>query len=359
MVHLSDEILEKVLCRLPVKLLLRFRCVSKSWLALISSPYFVKLHLKLSVQTKRNINLNLYRHNDISLKFLNYELRSSFSCDGLLCMSNVNNALDNVFLWNPSIRKSIKLPYESTDHSIHLGFPSTCVYQIGYDNINDDYKVVRTVVFLKTGDIIDYEVKVYSLRSNSWHKLEKFSHCPDWNSFGNSIIGGALHWISTGNSYLNRESLIVSFDLATEKSRVLPQPEYRNPYYKLYVDKLGGCLLLSCHYESSTIVDIFLLKEYGGKNEHWSKWITLSPPTPSFRIDYPLQPITYSNNGKKVLFAMGYNRHVWYNLEEKSFEKMSVYCVDKLFTLYTCLESLVSLPIFDLPTAITEIGGVA
>ncbi|XP_047339456.1 F-box protein CPR1-like [Impatiens glandulifera] len=181
MVQLPDEILEEVLCRLPVKYLLCFRCVSKSWLALISSPYFVKLHLKQSVQANTTINLfqrnfNLFRvdldslHdgdliglikiNSIPYRFRNLGLMSTFSCDGMICMSNVKNA----FLWNPSTRKAIKLPYESIDLTIHLGFTkTTCDYRIGYDNMNDDYKVVRIVVLqdLDVG-VIDYEIKINS-----------------------------------------------------------------------------------------------------------------------------------------------------------------------------------------------------
>ncbi|XP_047337999.1 F-box protein CPR1-like [Impatiens glandulifera] len=241
------------------------------------------------------------------------------------------------FIWNPSTRMSIKLPYESTDIAIHPGLCTSCVYRIGYDNTNDDYKVVRIVVYLILGFGIEYEIKVYSLRSNSWHRPEKFPHCPNWKSFGNSIVCGSLHWISTVKSEksdLKEESLIVAFDIGTEKYRVLPQPQYRGPYYKLYVDDLGECLSLSCHYKSST-VDMFLLKEYGGKNEHWSRlinatllkeyggtnesWLRLAQniPVPSNHV---VKSAAYSNCGKNVLLSMDDDNLVWYDLDSESLE---------------------------------------
>ncbi|XP_047340097.1 F-box protein CPR1-like [Impatiens glandulifera] len=407
MVQLPDVILEEILCRLSVKCLLRFRCVSKSWFAIISSPNFAKLHLNRSVQTKRNLRL-FQRNNDlfrekfdslhdgnvlqkvkvdsIPLTFRNYRLVPRCSCDGLICMlqfrgmqrlylwnpnSTIRNygpqpncflrdglifvrAIENVFLWNPSIKKSIKLPYASIEIAT-LGIHFVSVYydyRIGYDNINDDYKVVRIVLIIsRSPDIfLDYEVKVYSLGSNSWHKLEKFLYCPDWHSFGNSIAGGAMHWISIVKSDLKSERLIVAFDLGTEKCRVLPKPEYTSPHFKLYLHNLEGCLSLSCQYESSSIVDVFLLKDYGGKNEHWSRLITLSPTT-TFKIYHPFIPIAYSKSGKKVWF-MNSNRLrrslVLYNLEQKSVEKIRG--GDRRLTsiLYNCLESLVPV---DVPAA--------
>ncbi|EYU32835.1 hypothetical protein MIMGU_mgv1a023169mg, partial [Erythranthe guttata] len=43
---LPEEIIEEILlCNLPVKTLLRFKCVSKQWRSLISSKHFVERHL--------------------------------------------------------------------------------------------------------------------------------------------------------------------------------------------------------------------------------------------------------------------------------------------------------------------------
>nr|XP_004250284.1 uncharacterized protein LOC101261682 isoform X2 [Solanum lycopersicum] len=44
-IHFPEVILEDILSRLPVKSLLRFKCVSKFWETLISEPYFKMKHL--------------------------------------------------------------------------------------------------------------------------------------------------------------------------------------------------------------------------------------------------------------------------------------------------------------------------
>ncbi|XP_062015337.1 putative F-box protein At3g51171 [Rosa rugosa] len=41
----EEDVIAEILARLPVKSLMRFRCVCKSWRALISESYFVKKHL--------------------------------------------------------------------------------------------------------------------------------------------------------------------------------------------------------------------------------------------------------------------------------------------------------------------------
>ena len=54
---LLDELIVEILSRLPVKTLMQFKCVCKSWKTLIShDPSFVKLHLQRS---PRNTHLAL------------------------------------------------------------------------------------------------------------------------------------------------------------------------------------------------------------------------------------------------------------------------------------------------------------
>ncbi|XP_047333260.1 F-box protein CPR1-like [Impatiens glandulifera] len=355
-----DEILENVLCRLPVKSLLRLRCVSKPWLSLISSPRFVKLHLNRSVQTKSNLSLFLingpefFRWNLYSLdhdllppdEVVNHPIDSHpfrckwytiGSCDGLICLSKAFDD-DSVYLWNPSTKKIIKLPDSLSTKAYY-----DCCYGFGYDNTNDDYRVVRTGLDRNDkGDIIDYHIQVYSLRSNSWHMPEKFHHCPTYQEKF-SIACGALHWTSE-NIEDEKESWIVAFDLGTEKYRVIPQPEYSGSPCYVCLNNFEGCLSLSCNYYANDVVVVWLLNKYGEKNEYWSKLISF---THTEEMDYPdsIKPVAYSKSGKKILLEMDDKNLVWYNLEQESVEDIVLHDLGPFFDVYSCLESLVSVDV--------------
>ncbi|XP_047339485.1 F-box protein CPR1-like [Impatiens glandulifera] len=262
---LPDEILAQILSRLPVKTLLRFRCVSKSWCILIRSSHFVKLHLNRAVQTRINLRLFLWTNNLYHADFDSLN-------EGVL----QRVAVDYIPSKCPLMALIMKLRY--ADYVCGITFCGSCdgllcvfTCRFGYDSTNDDYKVVRLVFPLIDAHfkryITSYEVKVYSFKSNSWHRSETSPDHPKLESIGDSIVCGAMHWISDVELNSERKSSIVAFDLGTEKYRIIPHPEYIGPHFGLKLDNLGGCLSLSCHYESS-FVDVFLLKEYGGKNEY-------------------------------------------------------------------------------------------
>lgn len=53
-VYFVEDLIAQILDLLPVKDLLRCRCVCKPWCSLIDSPRFVKAHLKRSVECNTN-----------------------------------------------------------------------------------------------------------------------------------------------------------------------------------------------------------------------------------------------------------------------------------------------------------------
>ncbi|KAJ6747822.1 F-BOX PROTEIN CPR1 [Salix koriyanagi] len=130
MSSLPLEMIAEILCRLQAKELLCCRSVSKPWCALIDGPNFVKLHLKHSVDTSSNLYIilrttshvhymsfdeNLVLNDCVTLKELNHPLmcynhgiKVLGSVNGLLCISNV---VDDIAVWNPSIRKHRVVPF--------------------------------------------------------------------------------------------------------------------------------------------------------------------------------------------------------------------------------------------------------
>ncbi|XAR54781.1 hypothetical protein NMG60_11030078 [Bertholletia excelsa] len=359
MTQLPVEILADILSRLPVKPLLQFRCVSPPWRSLIDSPEFVKLHLNRSIETNTNLWLvlrdsNLYGVDFDSLvdtaeaakldyhplRCQDYDTELWGSCNGLLCLSN---ALDTVVLWNPSTRKSRKLPYASIEFQNQARYQKNRVYGFGYDSVSDDYKVVRIVVFKgMDDDSFHYEVKVYSLKTNLWHRVKEFPHYPNVKRTGGVIAGGALHWVVTETPEFRKGGLIVAFDLSSEEYRLVRQPEYSDMNFYMNVESLGGCLTVLCNYYLSR-VDIWVMKEYDVK-ESWTKLISMVQPAVIRSLQYQyVRPIAYSKSGKEVLLEQDTRTLIWYDLNTKRVKNVKIHCVKELSQVETCTRSLVSL----------------
>ncbi|KAK4592933.1 hypothetical protein RGQ29_017176 [Quercus rubra] len=130
--HLPDDIVLNILSRIPVKSLIRFRCVCKTWDSSITTPNFISTDLNKNndhdhaclIQTC--IQYNSYKIPkvykvlccDRMLDWVfEYSVPSAFdlnmsemvsSCNGLVCLiqhANRSNTDDAIYLWNASITK--------------------------------------------------------------------------------------------------------------------------------------------------------------------------------------------------------------------------------------------------------------
>ncbi|KAM3222746.1 putative F-box protein [Capsicum annuum] len=182
--HWPAEILTEILSKLPVKSLLRFKSVIKSWSSLISSPELTKYHLSLSANNNKDYTnhsvmlriaqpeLNLKECPIMEETNLDYHMKKSGidcvikgSVNGLIYV--VNEAKE-LFLWNPAIKKYKKLP----DFRTKLKDDGQCTYGFGYDDIHDDYKVV--CIFTLTCYPRNFqEINICSLKDDSWRTM----HC--------------------------------------------------------------------------------------------------------------------------------------------------------------------------------------
>ncbi|KAI3469945.1 hypothetical protein Pfo_026608, partial [Paulownia fortunei] len=321
-----DEIIVEILTKLPVKSLLRFRCVSKSWFSIISSPTFIKVHLNTA------INNSMYLHNrlicisahpcnhfrEFSLRFLLHEaevdsitldytvaypdipMRIVGSCHGVVCV-----ALDeeNLFLWNPSIRKYKRLP------CLHIRPGYGCYMKdgFGYEEFNDDYKVVAIFYCIFHGG--PYKVQIFSLKTNDWRRIEDFKYGTPLDHSGNYACG-KLHWLVDCDGCLD----IVSLDLASERYGKVGTPhiadngsctnmEYDDPCLTLGLFSGSLCLLFDDH---KTCVDLWVMKEYGIKDSWTRLFIIPHLGTPGF---YPhmlrLWLLNNDENNDEILLSHG------------------------------------------------------
>uniref|UniRef100_A0A2N9I8H1 F-box domain-containing protein n=1 Tax=Fagus sylvatica TaxID=28930 RepID=A0A2N9I8H1_FAGSY len=354
MSSLLEEVILEILSRLPVKPLLRFRCVSKPWLARIDTPEFIKLHLKQSLKTNTNRSLILRGGYLYSTDFdsldraieLDHPLKTPHlgteilgSCNGLLCLYNGE---EDVVLWNPSTRKYKKLPVTIMEFP-HDGF-CVCqfvIYGFGYDEKSDDYKVVRLVQFYADdNDLWESEVKVYSLKNDSWNRVQDCPYYLRYKRGYGMLASGALHWVVNPKAESDKTNLILTFDLGVEEYRLVPQPDFVDKDFHMNVGVLGGCLTIQCNHFKVNL-DVWVMKEYGVK-ESWMKLFSVMQPETIRSFDY-VRPVAYSKSGGEVLLEKDLKKLVWYDLNKKRVRNVRILGAPDTFELDICWGSLVLL----------------
>ncbi|KAK2984010.1 hypothetical protein RJ640_024224 [Escallonia rubra] len=344
------KVLANILSRLPVTSLLRFRSVSKPWGALIDSPHFIKLHLSHSKESNNSTTIILRDSYLYSVQFdsldnateLSHPLKSTQvgtevlgSCNGLLCLFNTRNT--NI-LWSPSTRKYQKLP---ATRIVGMGICQYVVYGFGFDCASDDYKVVRMVQFYGADDdSFGSEVKVYSLNSNSWQRIQDFPYYLRYKLCHGVLASRALHWVVSRKPESDAENLIAAFDLGSEEYRLVPQPEYCDNGFHMNVGVLGGCICVICNYCLRN-ADIWVMTEYGVRKS-WVKLISVAQPRDIRSLEY-VRPITYSKSGERVLLEQDHGRLLWYDLRKKIVNNVELRGVSDFLEANVCLGSLVQL----------------
>ncbi|VFR03041.1 unnamed protein product [Cuscuta campestris] len=325
--QLPWEIIVETLCRLPVKDLLRFRSVSKSWRSLIDSRDFIKLHLKHSPESTshhRHLGLIFGGSNDLcwaALSDLNSFTRLAYPIDigtgivvvgcshGLLALMNSKG---DMAIWNPFTRnrRYINLPISEHTSCYPYQIFEVLLTGFGFDPVSDDYKFVLMIKY--NGIIVQsthLEVKVYSLKTRIW---KKFDHFPDKYTYirDNGLqFRDALHWLVDLNPEKS-ESILV-FELGSEKFSQMSLPDYKGMESAslLRLVNLGGRFCAAMlqtvpNYdhllEFSVRIDVWEMKEYGVK-ESWAKLFSVDASNAGgpFRSSVPVAYL--QDDGGQVL----------------------------------------------------------
>ncbi|XP_071728091.1 F-box/kelch-repeat protein At3g06240-like [Rutidosis leptorrhynchoides] len=235
--YLPPDVIEDILPFLPAKSLGRFKSVSKRWYSLISSPEFIKTHVRNYTKNNPNPNpahlvlipgwgdsiysLDIKQLNTqpapetLTAKRLNIHeswLNVLGSCNGLLLV--YHNHLD-LCLVNATTGKTLKVPdgmYMDT-------------YGFGYDSSTDDYKIISiSEMYIHDSAPDTKSVQVYSLRKKSWNMLPNFPYQPHI-AYGRSpglLLNNNLHWIVQGR---RSEMTIAAFSLSHEKFHEIEVPD--------------------------------------------------------------------------------------------------------------------------------------
>jgi F-box interacting protein len=387
--YLPDEAIIEILTRLPVKSLIKFRCVSKTWRSLISSPFLIANHLNLALSDPQYPPYLLFHYSDdlhqkqrFTLHspddpfpqnqsreegeeedekgFFDYpsgfiELHSPLestklslvnSCAGLVCLACGFLELKNSFIfWNPSIRKAISVPEPNiglkSDPLLHyLGF--------GYDSKNDDYKLVRLVYSLRYGWYLPPLVEIYTLRTGEWRSVTAPAPpCFISLSYLSNLslpvfLNGKVHWFAVTPQHQGaiRRNVIVTFGMEDEAFGEMGMPKSLEGVDNLdfFVTLVDGLLAVLPRGGATEFHSLWVMKKYGVP-ESWTKLFHIETGEGFERV------IGFTKNGEVLLTK----DEKMFSYEPSSQRTLDLHISGEIvfFALDTYVESLVLLNVAD------------
>jgi F-box interacting protein len=357
--QLPHDLQIEILVRLPVKSLLRFQCVSKSWKSLIRSTDFISMH------TNHNESINNYAHlvhgslyrtdsgaeiesrcklhqfDDSFSEFQKFEFPSQISqyveevleCRGLILINTppvfFGNRLKPFILWNPAVRMSMTPPRPC----IHAPFGNYFVHGFGFDHKSNDYKVLR-MVYVSLGRLT-LRAELFKLCTGTWKTVsvsDDFNYyIPAWPK--QAFVNGASHWVGHRSRF--RDLAVLCFHMSDEEFRLIKLPDVLTTVvYHLISLVVSGGLLSLIYYnggDGNDVSDaydsccIWLMEDYG-VIESWTKQCTIDlrdcggvGRTFSFRNNRVLLLIE-TERTNLVLYDLKTNRFINLGIRNKGYE---------------------------------------
>ncbi|XP_015163067.1 F-box/kelch-repeat protein At3g23880-like [Solanum tuberosum] len=302
-IHFQEEIMMDILRTLPVRSLLRFKCVSKFWKSLINDPYFRRthyIHNRDDQNSQKLLTIERLFMKDFDFYTCSLSMREDkqkldwpssckpkialifCSCDGLvLTLVSSGGYYEELVLWNPSTRESRLLP--------HPEFPvRTCVCGLKYDATSEDYKILA--ISLNAIDSSYTSIQLFSLKSGSWRRIgyptgikpKPVRGFMDSGMDYLAFLHGAFHWLAMSCSGYYTT---VSFNISNEVYGEVPLLEQMfgvSPRYYIIdhgVSVLRGMLCFYSthnHWTEGRIgtFKLWIMKDYGVR-ESWIKLIEI------------------------------------------------------------------------------------
>ncbi|XP_024961784.1 F-box protein At3g07870-like [Cynara cardunculus var. scolymus] len=249
--ELPKDVIIDILSRLPVRYILRFKSVSKSWYALFQNPNFIAKHFQnqkanpdvdgldasflfspykssFDATSNRNVGLLLSESEksikipiglDIPFLSISKPLRVCGTVNGLICLSILPIA-SIILLWNPATRVFKDLPVSTIDRP--KSGPIKVVLGYGYDEATNDYKVLRIVYY---GYPLN-QVEIYSLNTNSWKEIKTRVQFLIFEAACSVFLKGKFHWTAIGFEEMHGKKLIVCFDICREAFSYIMPPGF-------------------------------------------------------------------------------------------------------------------------------------
>ncbi|XP_022734374.1 F-box protein CPR30-like [Durio zibethinus] len=291
--YLPVEVILEILKRLPVKSLVKFRSVCKTWNSLICNPSFISTHLQtalskpnthlLLLRCFKNYKENYFLHLDNDdfdeFKQLHFPVIGCLrcfieigSCNGLVCLRQ--DVLNFIF-WNPSIQKYITLPKPSISC---LDDNAYSIFGFGFDSRTNDYKLL--IVAVEKAETLR-EAYLFSLNENSWKRVAAISpYYAIEGEISSTFANGAVHWLA----YQRRNdggfrNMILGFDISSDEFLVIRLPESLIDLCPMDLSIMkyeeSSIAVLKRDWEDGEQLEMWIMKEYGVV-ESWTKALHLT-----------------------------------------------------------------------------------
>ncbi|KAL7125612.1 hypothetical protein ABFS83_14G128500 [Erythranthe nasuta] len=286
--YLPQEVMIKIMTKLPPKSIVRFRCVSKSWNSIITSPFFISIDTQQATLSESQIIVRLHLDDkefsdeksiEIEYTFRDYtrfDCRIVGSCNGVLCLSDdLFRQAYSVVLWNPTIKRRLTLPMPEENMASHVMFVLCFVFDV----LNNDYKVVRISYIQENYEyLVPPAVEVYAVKTGSWRTFngEVRKNCVVEYFWSQVVINGSVHWVSYRNmgKHDKVENTIMLFNLSQEVFDEMELPNLLKNELPINLNAvfLEGSLAVVQYDErvGSKSCGIWVMKKYGDV-ESWSK----------------------------------------------------------------------------------------
>ncbi|XP_050370168.1 F-box/kelch-repeat protein At3g06240-like [Argentina anserina] len=365
-----EEIIPNILIRLPIKSIIKFTSVSRSWNSTIKHPSFIRTHLnyKLSSNDQNSTQLLLlhtvhsedtsspfgrfhfsgFKQDPYSLHYdnngvtecckvefpvalkeelINPCFRVVGTCNGLVLLADDHGRYGYTFvLWNPCVRKYVTLPKPSVRFSTHGGYDASL--GLGYDDVGNDYKVVRLTSLLDyPGESPMTLAQVYSLANRSWGMLRVLPPCLVPCSWVQACVGGALHWLALrwlDDDHFNY--FVVAFDVGSESYREIMLPKSFRTEKTLELrlcasgDRKSIALFVRSKSEFDGFLDIWVMKEYCIEKS-WTKLMILTPQGPKRSLP---EALCFRRIGEVVLVLEDSRELVSLDIGSKLFKNLGI-----------------------------------